>query len=176
MAAAVSGRMRVKAGMVVTVLGGWLFCASGARAERTPCEASPAPPASTAAPTMVNRPYTGLAITGTAILIPTYLLQLLSTLAYSPTIQTYDEPCSYCAKAQALNLIPIAGPWLAAGEAGETDDRFALAIGAVEAGAVALLVIGLIGHDVPADPEGPKVSLAPFVTPEAKGVTLHMRW
>lgn len=168
--------MRVKAGVVVTVVGGVILLTSAARAGEPPCAASPAAAASTTAPKTVNRPYTGLAITGTAILIPTYLLQLLSTLAYSPTIQTYDEPCSYCARAQSLNLIPIAGPWLAAGEAGETDERFALAIGAVEAGAAALLIIGLIGHDVPVEPDGPKVSLAPFVTTDAKGLSVHMRW
>ena len=33
-------------------------------------------------------------------------------------IQTYDAPCSYCAKAQGLTLIPILGPWLGARAAG----------------------------------------------------------
>ena len=168
--------MRVNAGVLAAFAGALLLSASTAHAGGTDCQPAPAPPASTAAPKMIHRPYVAVTMTGAAIFIPTYLLQLLSTLAYSPTIQTYDEPCSYCSKAQALNLIPIAGPWLAAGEAGETDNRFALAIGAVELGAAALIIIGLIGHDVPVAPEGAKVSLLPFVTPETKGLSLHLRW
>jgi hypothetical protein len=101
---------------------------------------------------------------------------VLSTLAYSPTIQTYDQPCSYCAKAEALTLIPIVGPWLGAREAGTPDDPFALILGGIEAAAVAMIVAGVVGHDVPAQPEQSKVSLAPFVTPQAGELSLRMRW
>ena len=101
---------------------------------------------------------------------------MLGSLAYSPAIQTYDEPCSYCEKAAALTLIPIVGPWLGSREAGTPDDKSALIFGGIEAAAVAMLVVGLVGHDVPEEPEGSKVSLAPFVTPEAGGLSLRMRW
>ncbi len=127
-------------------------------------------------PKMIHEPRVGFLITGVVIAAPAYLLQILLTTAYSPTIQTYDEPCSYCAKAAALTLIPIVGPWLGSRAAGTPDDKGALVFGGIEAAAVAMIVIGLVGHDVPAEPEGSKVSLAPFVTPEAGGLSLRLRW
>ncbi len=136
----------------------------------------PAPAPSLTGPIMIHKPRAGFLVTGVAIAIPAYLLQMLSTLAYSPTIQTYDEPCSYCAKAQALTLIPIVGPWLGAREAGTPNDPFALILGGIEAAAVAMIVVGVVGHDVPAEPERSRVSLSPFVTPQAGGLSLHLRW
>lgn len=136
----------------------------------------PASAPSLTAPSMIHKPQTGLLVAGVAIAIPAYLLQMLATLAYSPTIQTYDQPCSYCAKAEALNLIPIVGPWLGAREAGTPGDPFPLILGGVEAAAAVMIVVGLVGHDVPAEPEPSKLSLAPFVTPQAAGLSLHLRW
>jgi hypothetical protein len=136
----------------------------------------PAPAPSLTGPTMIHKPRSGFLVAGVAIALPAYLLQMLSTLAYSPTIQTYDEPCSYCAKAAALTLIPIVGPWLGAREAGTPNDPVALIFGGIEAAAVSMIIVGVVGHDVPAEPEQSKVSLAPFVTPQAGGLSLHMRW
>jgi hypothetical protein len=120
----------------------------------------PAPAPSLTVPRMTHKPRAGFLVTGVAIAIPAYLLQMLSTLAYSPTIQTYDQPCSYCAKAEALTLIPIVGPWLGAREAGTPHDPFPLLLGGIETAAVAMIVFGVVGHDVPAEPEQSKVSLA----------------
>jgi hypothetical protein len=120
----------------------------------------PAPAPSLTVPRMIHKPRAGFLVTGVAIAIPAYLLQMLSTLAYSPTIQTYDQPCSYCAKAEALTLIPIVGPWLGAREAGTPHDPFPLLLGGIETAAVAMIVFGVVGHDVPAEPEQSKVSLA----------------
>jgi hypothetical protein len=163
--------MSAKTGLIVALVGGLLLHASGARADENVLE-PPSPPE----PRMVHKPWSGLVVAGVAIAAPAYLLQMLSTLGYSATIQTYDQPCSYCAKAQALTLIPIAGPWLAARAAGTPDDKGALLFGGIEAAAVAMIIVGLVGHDVPAEPEGSKVSLAPFATPQAGGLSLRMRW
>lgn len=144
-------------------------------------EPKPAAPVPASAPSMteprlIHKPRAGLIVAGMVIAIPAYLLQMLGSLAYSPTIQTYDEPCSYCAKAAALSLIPIVGPWLGSREAGTPDDKGALLFGGIEAAAVAMLIVGLVGHDVPEEAEGSKVSLAPFATAEARGLSLRMRW
>ena len=141
-----------------------------------PAAPVPAPAPSLTEPKMIHKARAGFLVTGVVIAVPAYLLQMLSTLAYSPTIQTYDEPCSYCAKAQALTLIPIVGPWLGSREAGTPDDKGALIFGGIEAAAVAMIIVGLVGHDVPEEPEGSKVSVAPFVTPEAGGLSLLMLW
>jgi hypothetical protein len=140
-----------------------------------PKPAAPMVPAPTE-PKMIHKPRAGLLVTGVVIAAPAYLLQMLLSLAYSPTIQTYDEPCSYCAKATALTLIPIVGPWLGSREAGTPDDKGALIFGGIEAAAAAMIIIGLVGHDVPEEREGSKGSLAPFVTPEAGGLSARMRW
>jgi hypothetical protein len=145
-------------------------------APASPLTEQPAPAPSPIGPRMIHKPRTGFLVTGLAITLPAYLLQVLSTLAYSPTIQTYDEPCSYCEKAEALTLIPIVGPWLGAREAGTPDDKGALIFGGIEAAAVAMIIVGLVGHDVPEEPDGSKVSLAPFATAQAGGLSLRMRW
>src|SRR5579863_3569376 len=78
---------------------------SGSDAPNSVVDLSPLEPAVSrplTEPRTIHKVWTGLAIAGGAIVIPSYLLQMLMTLGYSPTIQTYDQPCSYCAKAQAL--------------------------------------------------------------------------
>lgn len=188
--------MSAKAGLVVAMVGALLVHASGARGGENILEpphsvggqpapaptVQPNPPASVAPPTSVPGLSPSLEPKPAAAPAPSLTepkmihLQMLSTLAYSPTIQTYDEPCGYCAKAAGLTLIPIVGPWLGSREAGTPDDKGALVFGGIEAAAVAMIIIGLVGHDVPEEPEGSKVSLAPFVTPEAGGLSLRMRW
>lgn len=159
-----------------TPAGPTLVPGSGPAPEPNPTVPVPALAVSPTEPRMIHEPRVGFLITGVVIAAPAYLLQILLTTAYSPTIQTYDEPCSYCAKAAALTLIPIVGPWLGSRAAGEPDDKGALIFGGIEAAALAMIIVGFVGHDVPADPEGSKVSLAPFVTPEAGGATLRLRW
>jgi hypothetical protein len=184
--------MGAKSGLVVAIVGGLLLHASGARADeniaeppvpglRPALEPKPAAPAPTPAlsltePRMVHKARAGFLITGLAIAAPAYLLQALLTLGYSPTIQTYDQPCSYCAKAQALSLIPIAGPWLASRAAGQPDGGGDLVFAGIEIAALTMIIVGLVGEDVPLEPEGSKVSLAPFVTPQAGGMSLRLRW
>jgi len=176
--------MGAKTGLVLAIVGGLLVHTSGARAgentnpvlDAKPVAPGVAPALSLTEPRMVHAPRAGFLIAGVVVAVPAYLLQMLSSLAYSPTIQTYDQPCSYCAKAAALTLIPIVGPWLGSREAGTPDDEGALIFGGVEAAAVAMLIVGLVGHDVPQQPEEAKVSLAPFVTPQTEGLSLRMRW
>jgi hypothetical protein len=144
--------------------------------EPQPAAPVPAPSPVLTAPRMIHKPRPGLVLAGVAILIPAYVVQLLMPFGYSPTIQTYDQPCSYCEKAQALSLVPIVGPWLAAREAGTPNDTGMLLFGGVEAAAATMLIVGLIGHDVPEEPKASKVSLAPFVTPESGGMSLRLRW
>jgi hypothetical protein len=53
-----------------------------------------------------------------------------------------------------------------------------IAFGGLEAIGVACLIVGIVGHDVPvgATPQGRNVALLPFLTPEAQGISMRMRW
>jgi hypothetical protein len=51
-----------------------------------------------------------------------------------------------------------------------------LVFAGVELAAVAMVCAGFVGHDVPREPKGSKVNLLPFVTPQASGLSLQMRW
>ena len=54
----------------------------------------------------------------------------------------------------------------------------ALALGTIGALGGTLLIVGLVGHDVPASPipRGRNLTFLPFVTPQAEGLSMAMRW
>jgi len=56
------------------------------------------------------------------------------------------------------------------------EDAFAL--GAIGALGGTLLVVGLLGHDVPTPPtpQGRNLAFLPFVTPQAEGLSMSMHW
>lgn len=50
-------------------------------------------------------------------------------------------------------------------------------LGGIEAVGVTVLIVGLLGHDVPAPtPQGRNLAFLPFVTPQAEGLSMAMRW
>ena len=53
-----------------------------------------------------------------------------------------------------------------------------LVFGGIEAVAVTFLIVGLVGHDVPVvpPPQGRDLAFLPFVTPQAEGLSMLMRW
>ena len=80
-------------------------------------------------------------------------------------------------QAGLLTLIPIVGPWPGPSEINEPIPfEWALAWSAIEVGALAMLIAGIVGHDVLRQPAARKVSLAPFATPDASGLSLRLRW
>ena len=54
----------------------------------------------------------------------------------------------------------------------------ALTLGGIGAIGGTLLIVGLVGHDVPArpTPQGQNLTFLPFVTPQAEGLSVSMHW
>ena len=53
----------------------------------------------------------------------------------------------------------------------------ALTLGTIGVLGGTLLIVGLVGHDVPAPtPQGRNLAFLPFVTPQAEGLSMAMRW
>jgi hypothetical protein len=53
-----------------------------------------------------------------------------------------------------------------------------IALGGIEAVGVTVLIVGLVGHDVPAPPtsQGRNLTFLPIVTPQAEGLSVLMHW
>lgn len=53
-----------------------------------------------------------------------------------------------------------------------------VALGGIEAIGVTLLIVGIVGHDVPAPPtpQGQNLTFLPFVTPRTEGLSVLMHW
>ena len=51
-------------------------------------------------------------------------------------------------------------------------------LGGIEAVGVTLLIVGIVGHDVPAPPtlQARNLTFLPFVTPQAEGLSVLMHW
>jgi hypothetical protein len=138
--------------------------------------ASPVAPLSLTAPRMVHRPRIGLIVAGGSIFLTAYFLQAVA--AFGVAMSGIDgDPTKNYGEAGLLTLIPIVGPWLGPNSVDEPlPFTWVLAWGAIEVGALALVIAGIVGHDVLKQPAVRKVSLAPFATPDASGVSLRLRW
>ena len=71
--------------------------------------------------------------------------------------------------------IPVLGPVIAAAQA-HNMGWYVWPWSLAQAGGVAMLVAGLIGHDVPADPDKSTVTIMPTASPHAAGFVLHARF
>ena len=77
-------------------------------------------------------------------------------------------------------LIPIVGPAVISLDPprqGAASLALGLTLSGLELAGMAMLIVGLIGHDVPQPPYsyGP-VAFLPFVTPKAEGLSVSMHW
>jgi hypothetical protein len=106
-------------------------------------------------------------------------------LTPSPTANSVsnDLACdSTCKKQGALLMIPVAGPLLSfeLWPHSATDTEVALVWSGLEAVGLTMLVVGMIGHDVPLEPlptvAGTTVSIVPSVTPEGGMLSLRTPW
>ena len=53
----------------------------------------------------------------------------------------------------------------------------AITLGTIGALGGSLMIVGLVGHDVPAPtPQGRNLAFLPYVTPQAEGLSMSMRW
>jgi hypothetical protein len=145
-------------------------------APKSAAPVSPVPALSLTEPKMVNKPRTGFLVAGLTTFLPAYLLQ--AVLAFGVAMSGIDGLPGYnYGEAGLLTLIPIIGPWVGPSSVGEPlSFQWALAWGAIEAAGMAMFITGIVGHDVREEPAAPKLSLAPFVTPEAHGLSLSLRW
>jgi hypothetical protein len=99
---------------------------------------------------MINERRWGFVVGGLIIMGPGLALGSLLLIASD---NCFPDNC----QARPTELIPLAG---------------------IEAVGLAFLIVGLVGHDVPAGPTPPAQNLTflPFVTPEAEGLSMSMRW
>jgi hypothetical protein len=131
---------------------------------------------------MIHQRRDGFILAGGIMLVPAYLLQLIAAAATS--LSGNVSTCISCYKKEGeLYLIPIVGPWLsnrAAPPLERGSSGLYILWGGLEAAGVAIILIGLAGHDVGPDgqdvPQGGYLSLLPFVTPRAEGLSLSMHW
>jgi hypothetical protein len=125
---------------------------------------------------MIHQLRVGFLVAGTIVFGTTYLFQFIGALGVS---LSGTDGCTYCNKQAQLLLIPIAGPWLgdrADPQHGSLTPE--LIYGGIEAAGLAMLIVGFVGRDVPQEPspQGRNVAILPFLTPQAEGVSMLMRW
>ena len=126
---------------------------------------------------MVHKKRRGFVVAGAIVFGLLYSVQLIAALGVGASYE--DQGCnSVCSNQQGLLLLPIAGPWLSDGadphHGSLTPD---LIYGGIEAAGLVMLIVGLVGHDVPAGPTpGRNLTFLPFVTPQAEGLSMAMRW
>jgi hypothetical protein len=127
-------------------------------------------------PRMIHERRSGFVSAGAIVFGLLYSVQLIAALGVGAGDQGCDSSCS---NQRGLVLLPIAGPWLADGadphHGSLTPD---LIFGGIEAAGLAMLIFGLMGHDVLVGPppEDRNLAFLPFVTPQAEGLSMAMRW
>ena len=130
-------------------------------------------------PRMIHERRGGFFLAGTIVFGATYALQLLAAFAVT-VVGSGDGQCdSSCSNQAGLALLPIAGPWLSDGTDPHHGSRTPdLIFGGIEAAGLAMLIVGLYGHDVLVGPppEDRNLTFLPFVTPQAEGLSMAMRW
>jgi hypothetical protein len=184
--------VRARAMVLVTaIIGALVLNASAALGQLVPRDLRSSPhepqvsvPKSEQAPSiagqkMIHEPRRGFVLAGSLVLLPAYIVQVLA--AAGTSLSATDSSCSCYSKEAKLFLIPIAGPWLASRAAPQQEQGSPLPYliwGGLEAAGAAMLIVGLVGHDVPQEPfaRGRNLTLLPFVTPQAEGLSFLMHW
>ena len=116
--------------------------------ESPPAGAKPYLP-SLSSPVMIHRPRWGLVVAGALVIVPGFLIW--EAVAVGSGIDCTTN-CGF--------------------QAGD-----AIYLGAIGAIGGTLLIVGLVGHDIPAaTPRGRNLAFLPFVTPRAEGLSMSMRW
>jgi hypothetical protein len=128
---------------------------------------------------MVHRARPGLIISGAAIFGASYAASLMVGLLVAGT----SVDCEGCGDSHASDyVIPVAGPVIAWSRK-PADRRGSPApwVGwsALQAAGVAMLVVGIRGHDVPEWRPldgGPRVTIVPTLTPSSGALSLDVSW
>jgi len=160
--------------VVTTVVALMALRAAPAAAQATSVEPlSPTPPT-------VHKVRRGLLIAGIATFQASWGLAVLTGItAFAGCIDS-DPGCT---RGPDRFMIPIAGPFIvASGHYSGVPTSWApglVAWGLVEAAGAAMVIAGLVGHDVPVPasaPPTPRISLAPMLSPEVRGLALGATW
>jgi len=150
------------------------------RAAPVAAQATGVEPLSPTPPRTVHRVQRGLLIAGIVTFQASWGLAVLTGVtAFAGCIDS-DPGCT---RGPDRFMIPIAGPFIvASGHYQGVPTSWAPALvawGVVEAAGAAMLVAGLVGHDVPVPasaPPTPRISLAPMLSPEVRGLALGAAW
>ncbi len=120
-----------------------------------------------------HEPYVALAVAGG---ITFGLIYGLTLFGAALTVNGVDGECD-CKGESLMYVIPVVGPWMA-----DTDPRDRWLVAAwsgIQAAGLTMLIVGLIGHEVPDAPLPAlptKVTIVPTVTSELEGLSLRMSW
>jgi hypothetical protein len=137
------------------------------------------PPLWPAQPAMVHERYLWLAGPGGFVFLLSYgsalLVGVFGLLTPAPDNNSIssDIGCdSTCKKESAYLMVPVAGPLLAfaSGPHNATDTKVGLWWSGIQAVSLAVTIVGLVGHDVPA---AGKVSVVPLVTSNGGALSLR---
>jgi hypothetical protein len=147
----------------------------------SPAKTLPALPP--AAPPMIHESYLGWSVAGRLVFGISYGLAVIPGLIYAlvpsppPNSISSDVACDSTCKSQGvLLLVPVAGPLLG------TDNKVGLLWSGIQAAGLAMLIVGLIGHDVPQtqlsteSPTPSKVSVVPFIMAQGGTLSMRMAW
>ena len=129
------------------------------------------------ASTSIHRSRKGLVIAGAVTFGVSYGIAT-ALGAWVGTHHTSD--CVDCGKTAALFAIPVAGPWVAEASSPRPSTTWPWAAwSGVEAAGLALLIVGLVGEDVPVEPlprAVARVTVVPTFTPDLSALSLHVIW
>jgi hypothetical protein len=125
-------------------------------------------PVEPVAPQVVHRKRAGLVIAGSLVFVASWVPALAITATGRDSCDSQS-----CRNGHLVLSIPVLGPLYAAGHETSEHDALYVLWGLVQAGGIAMLVAGLIGHDVSADTNKSRVAIIPTASPHAAGVVLH---
>jgi hypothetical protein len=130
---------------------------------------------------MLHEPYALLAGSGYVVLGISYGVPVFIGAIVLLTNSLYSGPAgcdSECKNEAEEAMLPVAGPLLLL----HADIKVGLVWSGLQAAGLTMLIVGLIGHEVPQAPlpmESPaagKVSVVPLVTSQGGTLSLRMDW
>lgn len=145
------------------------FVSQAARGQMAePAGAAPptAAPVSPPGPQVVHRQRTELVIAGAVVFGLSWLPAVLVSAKGRGGCDDQD-----CRDHLTRLAIPVYGPWQVGGQ--QSNPALFVLWGLAQAGGLAMVVAGLIGHDVPADVNKPTVAITPMASQSSAGIIFH---
>lgn len=160
-------------GVLAFVVGSRLRPARAAEGDGQGGTLSP-PPALALQPTTVHRKTVGLVVGGAIT------FGLSWSLAALFGVFGHGSDCVENCDGHSAFFVPAVGPAIwAAGHPSAHGTPFFYALSGAETGGLVMLIIGLVGHDVPqgrVSERGPRLQLLPMLAGDSRGMTLATSW